>query len=480
MDVHITDQHRELFCSTRHHLGIYRCVAVSARYQLPPSTCAANQEASLTAALTSVVKDQPLLRVGILKQDTGKATFSHTARINLRNHLEWRSSNAQTTDEYEAELATTQGWVHDQLWPDIEVRPPWRMIAQSPSEGLFTETHVDVLFAFHHALTDGTGGKEFHQHLIAALRAQGTTAITNDSPLELSFPDAPELPEPQEQVIAFKNTSPFLARTAWDMLGPSFLKPRKPRPWTAKPICLSNPYKTRVHPIYLESAILQSLVKASRDHSTTLTGLLHALILISLSRRLPPSEASSFASSTPISLRPWISPKANPAFKTKLRALVTAHRSHHPSSLVSALRAPSATDDLIWQTSYRVKQELNHRMAKIPVNDIAGLMPLVPDFFDFWTSKEGKPRDTTWEVSNVGALRQGDGTGWKITRAMFTNGAMVAGSSIGFNVASVEGSGLTVSVTWQEGDVPEELVEGVRADVSAFAERWHQAGKFLE
>ncbi|KAL6868858.1 putative NRPS-like protein biosynthetic cluster [Amphichorda felina] len=478
----------ELYSSTRHHIGIYLCVTITARYQLPANTSIADQEAALTAALASVVQDQPLLRVGILKQDTCKPTFSHVAHINLRNHIEWRSSNAQTSDEYEAEVAATQGWLHDQRWPDIETRPPWKIIVIRPADGVFSRPQLDVMFGYHHALADGTGGKEFHQHLLAALKAQGVTPITGDPAIELSFPEVPELPESLEEVIGFKNTYPFLARTLWDMIAPSFLKSRKALPWTANPICLTNPYKTRVRPLDLDSDILQSLIAASRDNSTTLTGLLHALILTSLSRRLPADQASSFSSTTPINLRPWLSPSANPALKAKLRALVTTAQTSHPAPVVAALRDPSATDQLIWQSARRLRQDLTQSTATLPVDDVAGLLPLIPDMFAFWRSKEGKPRGATWEVSNLGVLRQAGGGGdgdrdagcWSITRSLFTNGAMVAGPAIGLNAISVEGAGLTVAVTWQEGDVEEELVEGVGSDALAFAKRWYETGKFLE
>ena len=432
----------------------------------------------MTAALASVVQDQPLLRVGILREDTCKPTFSHVVHIDLRNHIEWRSSNAQTSEEYGADVATTQGWLNDQLWPDIETRPPWKIIVIRPADGIFSQPHLDVMFGYHHSLADGTGGREFHQHLLAALGGQGATPMTGDPPVELSFPETPELPDALEEVVSFKNTFLYLAGIYFNMALPSFLK--SPR-WTANPIHLSNPYRTRVSTLDLDSGILKSLISASREHSTTLTGLFHALILTSLARRLPADQVSSFASATPINLRPWLSTNANPALKTKLRSLVTSHQAVHPAPIVASLRDLSATDRLIWENARLIKEDLNRHIATIPVNDAAGLLPLIPNMFDFFRSKEGKPRDDTWEISNLGVLRQtGGDSPWRITRALFANGAMVAGPAIGFNAISVEGSGLTVGVSWQEGDIEEELVEGVRSDLLAFATRWYETGKFLE
>ena len=489
----LTTYHRELFSSSRHHLGIYHCVAVTARYHLPPALAPAataqDTETSLLTAVASVVQDQPALRVGILHEGNCKATtFSHVVRVDLRNHVEWRPSAGTSRDEYEAELASTQAWLHDQRWPDIETRPPWRIIVLRPAHGLFPEPHLDITFAYHHSLMDGTAGKEFHEHLLTALRTT-TTATTPNPVFELSFPEPPELPSSQEDAICFKNSYTFLARTVWDMIRPASLLPKSPSktPWTSRPITLSAPYKTRVRPIDLDASALASLLRASRDHETTLTGTLHALILTSLARRLPPSEAGSFASSTPISLRPWLTDAPT---RQPLRVLITAHTTAHPPAIVSGLRAAQPSDEAVWQNARRVKADITKRTSRLPADDVAGLLPLIPDLASFWRSKDGKPRDAAWEVSNLGVLRQGGSSSggdgeqggdraWRISRAFFTNGAMIAGPAIGFNAISVEGAGLTVTVTWQEGDVPEDLVEGVRSDVLAFAERWHSTGSFF-
>jgi hypothetical protein len=430
-----------------------------------------------------------MLRVGILGQDTSTATFSHLPEIDLRNHVEWRDVDAGTADGYEAEVARTQGWLHDQLWPEIETRAPWRLLCLRPSaaEVVPGDKFVDILFSYHHALTDGTGGKEFHQLLLAALQSQtGSSAPGGgDTTHRLSFPEAPKLPESQEDAIPFTKSYLFLLRTFWSMLGPSFLKAKKTPVWGGIRIDFSLPYRTRVKRIDFTAEEVRSFIKASREHGATLTTAMHGVILSSLAKRIAADEAQSFACHTPISLRPYMKPSVDSELKAKLRAMVTTHDSDLPKDVLAALRAPGAdTDAIVWQTGKRIRAEMKQHLDTLPADDVAGLMPLISDHHDYWRKKDGTERSATWEISNVGVLpspstdlTSGSGSGWKQTRAMFTNGAMVSGAVIGTNVISVEGGILTVALSWQENAVSEDLINRLAEDLKAFISKTNQPHK---
>lgn len=444
---------------------------MTCRYRLPSDTT--DLDSALVTALTAVVKDQPLLRVGILKEDTNEPTFSHIPKIDLRNHIEYRDAEAKTQDGFDTEVANLAAGLHDQVFADVATLPPWKVTVLKPKEGVFTEHCIDILFAFHHTLMDGTGGKEFHQHLVAALQ----NAAQTDAPTELEFPDEPELPEPEEDVVGFKNSYSFLASAVWKLVQPNFLKSSKPGAWSGKPISLKYPHVTRALPIDFPPEILTSLVKGAREHSTTLTGLLQALIFTSFSTRLSAEDAKWFQSTTPINLRPFMLPSANQDLKTKLRTAVTSITTDYSPNTVSDLRE-NPSDELIWSSARRVKEQLVKRLSEIPNDDVMGLIPLISDMFDYFRKKEGEERDGLWELSNIGVLKQDKvEEGWRVTRFMFTGSPMVAGAAVGFNSASVEG--LTITATWQEGIVDGELVEGVKEDLLKWTKRWHEEGKFL-
>lgn len=480
---------RELFSSARHHLGIYRCVVVTARYQIPLGT---DPIPAVTSAVAALVRDQPFLRVGILDEDTATPTFSHLTEVDLGKHIEWREADAATPDEYDAEVARTQGWLHDQFFPEMETRSPWKMLCLRPRDAAVqgaSNQVVDIFFAYHHALTDGTGGREFHQHLLAALQQQqqqqqlsplpGTQEGAVPSQTLLSFPEPPHLPEAQEDAIPFRNSYLYLLRTAWTMLAPAFLKPRKPPIWAGADVDFSTPYVTRIRPLFFSSEQAQRFVAASRSHKSTLTTALHGVILASLVKRLSAKEAQSFLCTTPISLRPWMKEGADEAVKGKLRTMVTGHVFTFTPKQLAPFRAPGAdVDALIWQNGERIKLDLMKRVATMPADEITSLLPMVPDFIQYWRVKDGIKREATWEISNVGVISAADSspsssvndssTRWRHVSAIFTNGAMVAGAGIGVNVISVEGGVLTIAISWQETVVAEELVEGLASDITNF------------
>jgi len=445
---------------------------MTCRYELPPDlSCLDN---AVITALTAVINDQPLLRVGILKEDTNEPTFSHITQIDLQHHFDVLDAEAATEEEFTAEGARRAARMHDQQWKDVAKRPPWKITVMKPQKGTFPKPTIDIFFSFHHSLMDGTGGREFHQHLVVALR---TTAPQANPPTKLNFADAPELPEPEEEAVGFKHSYSFMAKVLWKtFFQPSFLKP-KPA-FAGKNISLTHPHVTRALPVDFPPEVLASLVKGARENGTSLTGLLQALILTSFSMRLSAEEGSAgLQCTTPINLRPYLLPSANQALKTKLRAAVTALTTDHPPSVVSSLRE-NPSDELIWQSARRVKDDLVSWIAKIPNDDPTGLIHMISDLMSFFRNKDGQPRETLWECSNVGPFQQDKAeNGWKVTRFMFSGSPMVAGAAVGFNTASVDG--LTITLTWQEGILDAELLEGVARDLLQWADRWHQQGKFI-
>ncbi|KAL7912535.1 alcohol acetyltransferase [Trichoderma velutinum] len=478
----------EHFSSSRHSLGIYRCVTVSCRYAHPPSSHpnGTSISPSFFAALATVIKDQPMMRVGITGDDTNDAHFIHIPTIDLRNQVSVIAVPCQSVQEYEDKVAEHQGWEHDQMFQDLDVRPPWRITILRPSSDNADvieqlKGQEDVFFSFHHALMDGTSGRRFHEMLLATPAYQGQQVPAEPEHV-LSFPEPPSsLPEPQEQVVDFTLSIGYTMRTLWTALGPSFLQLPKQPIWNAIPVDLSLPYKTRIKPIDISPEVLTTLLSACREHSVTITALVHSLVLASLSSRIPsPTEAPTFTAMTPISLRPFTSPSMNPAYVTSLRCLVAAASHHFTPEAVAALRAPDAdTTVLIWQNAQHVKDELTTKLNSLPKDDIMAMLKYVGDWFSFWRGKDGKPRTESWELSNIGVLKNPEAQADvpRATRMLFTNGALAAGPPIAVNVASVAGSKFTIGLTWQDAVVNEEVMNQLTEDLTSYAAKFHETGK---
>lgn len=428
-----------------------------------------------------------MLRVGIAGDDTNDAHFTHIPSIDLRDHVSVVAVPCQSVQEYEDKVAEQQGWEHDQKFQDLAVRPPWRITILRPSSdnaGVVEQLkgQEDVFFAFHHSLMDGTSGRRFHEMLLATPAYQGQQVPAEPEHV-LSFPDPSSLPEPQEQVVNFTLSISYTVKTLWTALGPTFLQPSKQPIWSAIPVDYSLPYKTRVKPVDISPEVLATLLSACRQHSVTITALLHSLVLTSLSSRISsPTEAPAFAASTPISLRPFTSPSMDPAYVTSLRCLVAATVHHFPPEMVSALRAPNAdTNALIWQNAQHVKDHLADKLKSLPHDDVSGMLKYVSDWFSFWRGRDNRPRTESWEISNIGVLKNPEAEAQadvpRATRMLFTNGAMSAGAPVAVNVASVAGDKLTIGLSWHDAVLKEEVADWLAEDLRSYATKFYETGK---
>ena len=124
-------------------------------------------------------------------------------------------------------------------------------------------------------------------------------------------------------------------------------------------------------------------------------------------------------------------------------------------------------------------------MASLPRNDIISLLKYNSDWFSFFKKKAGKPREDSWEISNIGVFTKIDSSDTKrdesaftVSRVYFTNGAMVAGPPVGLGVATAPDGTLTIALSWQEGVVTTEFVDGLAEDLNAFMERFDLTGEF--
>ncbi|KID61658.1 Alcohol acetyltransferase, partial [Metarhizium hybridum] len=475
----------ELFSSARHYMRLYLGVTVTCRYNAPTSGQGID-ESLLYPALARVVSAQPMLRVGILGEDTSKAAFCHIKTIHLANHVSFETlDGCETVDQYNEHIASQQGWHHSQPWLNIQDVPPWRIAVVKPSPAATGELSrvQEIIFSFHHALLDGNSGKLFHENLLKELNhqlGQGAANTTTTTTASLQFPDAPRLPEAQDQIIAFQNSPWYLVKTLWNELGPPMLRAKKHIPWHSKPSDFSIPYVTLTKAVDFQGPIVAKLLKACRQHGTTITGLFHALAAASLASRLPAGEASSFAASTPISLRPFLGPAADPEFKQSLRVLVTSQEHQFPAPLVARLRTPKDADQSIWETAQRVKGELHRKVASVPKDDINGLMKYNSDWIGYFKKKDGQPRPDSWEVSNIGVFANPpEEAGFAVSRVYFTNGALVTGSPLALGLGSVAGGLLSVGISWQESVVGQEFIDGLAGDLTEFVTRFDETGKFV-
>lgn len=477
-------------------MGIYLSVTLTCRYHASQPDQKIDS-ALLYPALKRVVLSQPMLHVGILDEHTNKASFCHVRHVDLSHHVSFSTLPCETMDQYDDHIALQQSRHHNQRFPDVASRPPWRIEVVEPSvpDHEYLSGMQDIIFSYHHAILDGISGRIFHEKLLVQLNTElhdktVSTTLEPPSPTStlLDMPQIIHLPAPQAQ-IPFQVSPSYFVKTLWNEFAPAMLRAEKPTPWHSKPIDLSLPYVTITKPVDVPGPALSKLIQACRHHKTTITAIFHALILASLTTRLSPAEASCFAAATPISLRPFLPAQSTTQLKEMLAVLVTGNIYDFTPPTVSHLRhaSPESLTPTIWALAHQVKTDLSLRTSTLPKDDASGLLKYVTDWFDFFRKKDGKPRLESWVVSNIGVFKDdnqtrdtdnGTAPRFTVSRVYFTNGAMVTGPPLGLGIGSVVGGALTLALSWQEGVVSDELMGGLAEDLQKYMVCFDKTGSF--
>ncbi|AEO54222.1 hypothetical protein MYCTH_2115071 [Thermothelomyces thermophilus ATCC 42464] len=405
----------------------------------------------LENAVANVALSIPSLGVGISGEDTSKPRFVQRPSISLDEHFEFVEKSDKKPAAHDAILLGILEDQHNRSWPDIEHRPPWKLtvIAWGTADeaGLFV---LDAVFAAHHAIADGRSTALFHTALLNELNHPTDQPIPlSGRTLDLRGLARRVHVRPQEELVKFSKSWGFLVRVLWRELAPAWLRGRQPpAPWTGKAITL-EPCRTRLRIVSVPSTAVTQILASCRANQATLTPLLHALVLASLSRQISAEKAAAFRSTTPIDLRPFIGDGSeNGGSRTLFGVYVTAQTHTFDASTITALRQGLSTDQ-IWKVAANLRRSMKQHLDNVPKDDIMSMLGWVSDWRSFWLSKVGRARQDTWEVSNIGSMPGDQGAegeaagGWKTQRSLMSQGATVAGAAV-IHSSNVSGSAVTL------------------------------------
>ncbi|RYO74620.1 hypothetical protein DL764_010773 [Monosporascus ibericus] len=473
------------FNTSRHSLGLCRSVILTGHYVVAQPTFESDSIKSLVEnALATVVLRHAMLRVGIADEHTANPTFVNQDAIDFRHVIEWKETTLQNGQGYTNSLLRSIESQHDKVWEHLATGPAWKIIVhQGSSAERSNSVQLDIAFAFHHAIGDGQSALVFHRDLLRAFNS-GCSPVPGLKDHVLRFNSQTILPPPMEVIVPFTiSWSLFLmiiGSQIWKKLAPSWIireLAAQTVQWTGKPVTI-EPFKTNIRLFHIPASTTTSLVTACRLNGTTLTPLVHALALASMSSRI--RTAPTFRLSTPVSLRPFTSPVFDR--ENMMHCLVTARSYTFEPQLVSRLReaiphntslAHEFAEPLLWRAAVSLGTDLKNKVASLPRDDQMGLASWVADWDKFWLDRVGKKREESWACSNAGSLKASNSktlagdANWHIERIIFTQGALPMGPAFNINVAGIEGQGLWVTITWQETIVETLLVEGVVADLQA-------------
>ncbi|KAM0542947.1 hypothetical protein ACHAPJ_012553 [Fusarium lateritium] len=130
----------------------------------------------------------------------------------------------------------------------------------------------------------------------------------------------------------------------------------------------------------------------------------------------------------------------------------------------------------IWEAAKTIRDDVEERLSTGLTNNVVGLMKLVPNWHDFHKAQEKKPREVSWNVTNLGVIDNypdADATTasqenvWSVAKARFTLSADIAGAAIQISVVSVKEGDLSIEISWQDlmeiNEVCDQLVPDLEA-----------------
>ncbi|WFD32719.1 hypothetical protein MSPP1_003769 [Malassezia sp. CBS 17886] len=471
-----TDQLRSLglferLYAARQALGAHTSVVITATYTVPTDVDDARLLQCLRAVVARLLPRHAALGCYVQGVGTLHPQYVRLETIDLDDVVELASIERADA------LAPLLETLHDVPWGPGAV-PQWKLVGVREALGHARPVCSTVHFAFvsNHIIGDGLSGVAFHKTMLQELGGAWETcsaARGAATPPHLRVPRDASLTEPIEHATPFPLSWAFVARQLLGAFAPAWLSRTPEAPWAGQPPQLPHerPLRARIRLVTLPADEVRSLVEACRRNGVTLTSLLMAALAAVLADAVP--DASAFVSQTPYTLR-----RVTRAPAVDMVNQTSALVRFSPDELRSVRRGAlclvhGGTDRpaRIWALARRFHAHLRAELARAPRDNAVGLLPYVRDPMAFFRGQAGRPRATTWELSNVGAFRAERGTcplppGWTLRNVTFTQGAQPFGAAFCVNAAGLSGGPLALSVTWQayvvSDAVADRVVEGLR------------------
>jgi len=420
-------------------------------------------------ALSKVILQHPLLCVGIVNEDKHDAAFVRLNSIDLSKCLEYKVISASTKAEYDKSLEGILEHQHSQSWSDLDIRPGWKLIVVEGSFEASSNRFVfDAIFAFHHALGDGSSGIVFHQSMLEALNRSKMPDSDGFTKHIVQIPDSIALPPPTEEQINFQVSWAFLAKEVWHVLLSKWSTFLGRGPWAGFPPSAQSiqAYRSRVKVFSISPEQLSIILHNCREQRSTLTGLLYGIITVALALRIP--TARSFNTLTPYSLRHLLDPSRKEDMGMYVSSYEITYPLEHISSIIKSRHSSVQLRQHIWTIARSFRESIVVELSRLPRDNHIGLLTYVKNYHGIFRSQIGRPRELTFAVSNLGSCKcEGDEHGWRIEEMIFSQSGFGIGAAFSFNVVSVANGPLTISTTWLEGAVQEEVI----CEVSKYLEK---------
>lgn len=463
---------------SREYHNFYNSVVVGAIYEFPDPDFDLASSRSFHGALTLCINKYPTLTHVVREQRSDAAYFERVPSINLDDHVQIVGKSQASPQRHKNDGDHEMGRIEELLpsllsetWPSSI--PPWK-ITVLPLK-IFDRDNGEkircfIALSFSHALGDGMSAYAFHRTFKDGVCEQSDKE--DCSPLVTPVADFPaSFDTPKNLPISWG----FLLRPLIAVLLPSFLaeflglRPNTSNVQTgtwigARMFRDPGPHRTSLRLVKIEAPTVKALLQVARKNGARLTATMNQSIARALSKALPPSSAINFVSGTAVNMRRAVG-KANEEMGFFVNA---CYQSHDRQDWAEP-----------WMDeTWAVARSLTEKLAETAVtlsDQPTGLLRYVPSINKWTLSKIGQERDTSFDVSNLGAFDPGasgasSGSKCRITDMIFTHSAGVTSGPLTISAASAKGSSLMIVIAWQPGalGIPRELEAAFVDDLSAF------------
>lgn len=316
-----------------------------------------------------------------------------------------------------------------------------------------------LVFTYLHIIGDGKSGLAFHRALLSALNSQAEPGDSNVQRLVTIPPDI-TLVAPLEDVIDVSVSFSKLGRVIYDMLVPSSWT-KLASAYTGNPVSTDREFDIDVRFLTLAPKDVNHLLQLCRLHGATMTSLLHTVGVVVLAGLIPSLSANTppiVSTSVPVSLRQYAG-TSDLAFCNHISAF---------SSFIDTSLLPAGDDCTLhpshfpWDVASQFAATLRQNASA--TREQVGLLKYLPSPYEnFFLSKQGKKREETMELSNLGRFSSPDiskdGSGWSIENMFFFQSNAICGAALKVMVVGSPNDSLGITINWTKGVVDDEFAE---------------------
>jgi hypothetical protein len=316
--------------------------------------------------------------------------------------------------------------------------PYWRLIIfiDPNSRNKFVAS-----FIYHHALGDGASGLIFHKHFQAALSSAPkplASPIIHPSKSAL----LPNLEQLHSLPIPSPSTAPYLPKALW----------------TGDKI--ASPMTSHFRSLTIPKETAGSFIRACRANGATVTSTIPVLIATALTKLIP-NHFSDLECTIPVNIRHWLPAEIDEdAFGTWIDAFSQYYETEN-------------VKEFSWEEASRTRETIVEYLKSEGQRINVVKLQRIPDMREFFLSRVGKERGSSFDVSNLGVV-VGEPGDWKMRKLVFSRSAFVSGSAVSVGVVTGADGDLVFGFCWQEGIITREVLEAIVGAVRTQVDRLAQ------